>query len=170
METYTIKQALNEVGISRQALNVRMKKLGISAIKKGRNSTITLEQLEQIKELNENNTASTSQAKCDNVDVSLLYEVRIKDMETQLSYLKDQIHLEKQERAATLRALLMSQQKIKELEQENRLLLEPPKSKSWNSQNNDLSQESREWLQNFKSDVMETQAVIQTTFDKISSL
>jgi len=122
MKRYSIEEACEKLGITRQGMNVRCRKYGVEKIKEGRRSYLTTQQIKILK----SGDTSTTQEKGDTerFEGSQTGDERlIKRLEEENEYLRKKLDDEGEKVKGSLNVIFQQTERIGKLETENNRLL-----------------------------------------------
>lgn len=118
MKKYSIGEVCKELGISRQGLNAKCRKLGIEKIKEGRRSYFTYQHLKILK-----GKGTPDETKTDSPDDSNTQQL-VDRLINENEYLRKKLDNESDNLKGAMSIILQHTERIKKLEMENDKLLE----------------------------------------------
>ena len=122
MKKYSIDEVCKELGISRQGLNAKCRKLGIEKIKEGRRSYFTYQHLKLLK--GKGTPEETKKDSTDGISDDSNNQQLVDRLINENEYLRKKLDNESDNLKGAMSIILQHTERIKKLEMENDKLLE----------------------------------------------
>ena len=124
MKKYSIDSVCDGLGITRQALNARCRKLGIEKIREGRRAYFTHKQIKILEGVGSSGTPKKDDGgRVEDVEIVKTDERLIERLMNENDYLRKKLDDESENLKGMMSVIIQNNERIKKLEGENRKLL-----------------------------------------------